>query len=58
MAKTSDIQLFRTCCQNATLNAVSGMEVEIEVGMGAAEPADIDDAAFSLCCGEDGGERE
>jgi hypothetical protein len=30
------------------LNADSGVEVEIEVGMSAAKPADIDDGLFPL----------
>src|ERR1700694_765980 len=31
------------------MNAARRVEVEIEIGMGAAEPADIDDAALYFC---------
>src|SRR5476651_2471382 len=31
------------------VDAARGVQVEIEIGMGAAEPADIDDAALYLC---------
>src|SRR5258707_9448298 len=30
------------------VDAAGGMQVEIEIGVGAAEPADIDDAAFDF----------
>ena len=34
------------------VDAARGVQIEIEVGMGAAEPADIDDAALDLRGGE------
>ena len=34
------------------VDAAGGVEVEIEIGVGAAEPADIDDAALDLGCCE------